>query len=154
MHDDDEAPGLDRFVKMQDMSYQDAITELRRGAKRTHWMWFIFPQLAGLGRSKIARTYAIVDLAEAAAYLKHPVLGARLVECANAVLAISGRTAREIFGKPDDMKLRSSATLFARVSAPDSVFERVLERYFSAVPDERTVELLERGGGEASRTVG
>lgn len=133
---------LERFVQAQEGVYQYALAELRHGEKRTHWMWFVFPQLAGLGRSSMARRYAIADLAEAEAYLRHPVLGARLIECAEAVLAVEGRSAREIMGSPDDVKLRSSATLFQRVSAPGSVFERLIEQYFDRRGDERTVELL------------
>lgn len=137
-----DVPDLDRFVQGQKDVYKIALGELRHGEKQTHWMWFIFPQLAGLGRSPTARRFAIADLAEAQAYLRHPVLGARLVECAEAVLAVRGRSAQEIFGSPDDVKLRSSATLFARASAPASVFERILDAYFGGEADERTVGLL------------
>jgi uncharacterized protein (DUF1810 family) len=144
MHCDD-AHTLERFVQAQEGVYQYALAELRRGEKRTHWMWFIFPQLAGLGQSATARKYAIADLVEAEAYLRHPVLGARLFECAEAILAVSGRSAREILGATDEMKLRSSATLFGRVAEAGSVFERVLERYFGGRGDERTEELLARG---------
>ena len=138
----DDALDLDRFVQAQGDVYETALGELRRGEKRTHWMWFIFPQLAGLGRSPTARRYAIANRAEAEAYLRHPVLGARLVECAEAVLAVKGRSALEIFGSTDAMKLRSSATLFSLVSAPGSVFERILDTYFGQEADARTVGLL------------
>lgn len=133
---------LDRFVKAQQDVYSTALAELRRGEKRTHWMWYIFPQLAGLGKSSTAVHFAILGLAEAEAYLLHPVLGPRLLECANAVLAVPERSAREIMGVPDDMKLRSCATLFARVSPPGSVFERILDRYYDGDADMQTVALL------------
>ena len=105
-------------------------------------MWYVFPQLAGLGSSSTARRYAIQGLAEAEAYLRHPLLGPRLVEAAEAALAVAGRSAREVFGSPDDLKLRSSATLFARVSPDGSVFHRLLDRYFDGSPDPRTLALL------------
>jgi len=133
---------LQRFLEAQDGIYDDALAELRAGRKRTHWMWFVFPQIAGLGRSATAVHYAIADLAEARAYLAHPLLGARLEECARAVLGVAGRTAHEIFGSPDDLKLRSSMTLFAQVAGPDSVFPRVLERYYGGEADARTLDLL------------
>ena len=134
--------GLDRFVQAQAASFDHALAELQSGHKRSHWMWFIFPQLAGLGASALSQRYAIQSLAEAEAYLQHPVLGRRLIECAEAVLAVEGRSALDIFGSPDDLKLRSCATLFAQVSPPGSVFERLLEKYFDARPDERTLRLL------------
>ena len=143
----DDVYDLDRFVHAQEGAYEHALAELRQGQKRTHWMWFVFPQLAGLGHSAMAQRYAIADLAEAKAYLDHPVLGARLVECADAVLAIKGRMAREIFGSPDDLKLRSSATLIHRAATPGSVFESVLAKYFDGRADERTDELLRREDG-------
>lgn len=121
---------LDRFVQAQERSYVQALSEMRVGRKSSHWMWYIFPQLSGLGHSTASMKYSIRTLAEAEAYLQHPVLGPRLVECAEAVLAVEGRSAREIFGSPDDRKLRSSATLFALVSTPGSVFHRLLETYF------------------------
>ncbi len=146
MHDDG-THDLGRFVEAQAHVYRTALAELRRGKKESHWMWFVFPQLAGLGQSEMARRYAIADLSEAEAYLRHPVLGARLTECAEAVLAIDGRSAREILGSPDDLKLRSCATLFQCVAEREggSVFERVLEKYFGGRGDERTEELLRRG---------
>jgi len=138
---------LERFIAAQDGSYPYALAELHAGRKRTHWMWFIFPQFNGLGSSAMSRRYAVTDLAEARAYLAHPVLGPRLRECAEALLQIRGRSAREILGSPDDLKLRSSATLFAQVSAEGSVFHRVLAQYFGGEPDPRTLRLL--GGGSA-----
>ncbi len=133
---------LDRFVQAQNGVYDQALAEIRAGQKRTHWMWFVFPQLAGLGSSPMARKYAIQNLDEAREYLKHPVLGARLRECAEAVLSVSGKSAHEIFGSPDDMKLRSCATLFAHVSPEDSVFHRILRQYYSSEPDKETIRLL------------
>jgi uncharacterized protein (DUF1810 family) len=133
--------GLDRFVEAQDGVYDDALAELSTGRKRTHWMWFIFPQIAGLGSSPTAQLYAIRSLDEARAYLAHPVLGPRLRACAEALLAVQGRSAREILGSPDDLKLRSSMTLFARAADDPDVFEAVLERYYDG-PDPRTLALL------------
>jgi uncharacterized protein (DUF1810 family) len=133
---------LDRFVHAQKGDYDQALSEIRSGRKRSHWMWYIFPQFAGLGLSTISRTYAIKSVAEAVAYLRHPVLGPRLIECAEAALAVESRSAQEIFGTPDDMKLRSCATLFARVSPSHPVFQRLLDRYFHGQPDEKTLGLL------------
>ncbi|MEN6517898.1 MAG: DUF1810 domain-containing protein [Methanospirillum sp.] len=133
---------LDRFVQAQRRCYEQALNELRNGRKSSHWMWYIFPQLAGLGRSPISMEYSIRTLAEAEAYLRHPVLGPRLAECAGAVLAVEGRSAHDLFGSPDDRKLRSCATLFAIVSPPGSVFHRLLDRYFRGEPDARTRQLL------------
>jgi uncharacterized protein (DUF1810 family) len=138
---------LDRFVVAQAGSYETALSELRTGRKQSHWMWFIFPQFVGLGFSLTSRHYAIKSLAEAHAYLSHPILGPRLVECAEAVLAIEGRSVHEIFGSPDDMKLRSSATLFAYVSPHASIFERILDAYFQGTPDGTTLGLLRSSVG-------
>lgn len=133
---------LGRFVTAQDGVYDEALAEIRSGRKRSHWMWFVFPQLAGLGSSATSRRFAIRSVAEARAYLDHPVLGPRLTEAAGAALSVEGRTAREIFGSPDDLKLRSCATLFAHVSPAGSVFHRLLDRFFAGEPDRRTLELL------------
>ncbi|MFO0901225.1 MAG: DUF1810 domain-containing protein [Pirellulales bacterium] len=138
-----DAAGLERFVAAQTGVYAAALAEICAGRKQTHWMWFVFPQLAGLGSSATAQKYAIRDLAEAQAYLQHPLLGARLGECAEAALGVEGRTAHDIFGSPDELKLRSCATLFAQVSPPGSVFERLLEKHFGGQPDPRTLALLE-----------
>jgi uncharacterized protein (DUF1810 family) len=132
---------LSRFVQAQQGVYRTALAELRAGSKRSHWMWFVFPQLAGLGHSATARRYAIGSLDEARAYLAHPVLGPRLVEAAAALLAVEGRTAGQILGYPDDLKLRSSMTLFARAADDPGVFQAVLDRYYDG-PDPRTLELL------------
>jgi uncharacterized protein (DUF1810 family) len=130
---------LDRFVTAQDSggTYQQAVSELRNGSKTSHWMWFIFPQLAGLGRSIISQTYAISDLTEARAYLKHPLLGPRLIECAEIVASHRGLTAEQIFGGIDAMKLRSSMTLFAHAEPQQPVFSKVIEQYFAG-PDPET----------------
>jgi len=133
---------LDRFLVAQEVQYDAALAEIRDGRKRSHWMWYVFPQIAGLGLSEMSQRYAIRSAAEARAYLEHPVLGPRLVECFEAVLGVAGRTAGEIFGSPDELKLRSCATLVASVSPPESVFERMLVRYFAGERDLRTVELL------------
>ncbi len=132
---------LDRFLRAQAVDYARALSELRAGQKQSHWMWYIFPQIEGLGGSAMSRRYSIKSAAEARAYLEHPVLGARLRECFGAVLNIEGRSAHEIFGSPDDMKLRSSATLFAAVS-DEAVFKDVLQKYFDGKADEPTLGLL------------
>jgi uncharacterized protein (DUF1810 family) len=137
---------LERFVEAQTTIYDQALSEIASGRKRTHWMWFVFPQLAGLGASPMSVHYAISDAAEAVAYLAHPVLGPRLVACAEAVLKHSNLTASAIFGYPDDLKLRSSATLFAFVSPAGSVFHRIIDVFFQGQPDEATVRRLEPGG--------
>lgn len=147
--DRDDPFDLSRFTKAQQGIYDSALAELRSGRKRTHWMWFIFPQIAGLGHSPTSQHYAIKSSNEARQYLKHPVLGARLLECAEAVLAVEGRSVSDIFGYPDDMKLMSSMTLFAAVEDnPDSVFIQVLEKYFQGKQDHRTLQLLESLGGQ------
>jgi uncharacterized protein (DUF1810 family) len=133
---------LDRFVQAQQDDYAQALAEIRGGRKRTHWMWYVFPQLDGLGFSSTAQFYAIKSLDEARAYLEHPVLGPRLLECAEAAAGVEGRSAREIFGSPDDLKLRSCATLFAQVSPPGSVFHRALDKYYRGEPDQQTLRLL------------
>ena len=119
------------------------LSELRAGCKRTHWMWFVFPQLAGLGHSAMASFYAIADLDEARRYLAHPVLGPRLVQCMDIINAIEGKTAHDIFGSPDDLKLRSSLTLFAAAASEPGPFEGALARYFDAAPDPATLDILE-----------
>ena len=135
---------LNRFVQAQEGSYAQALSEIRGGRKRSHWMWFIFPQFAGLGFSSTAQFYAIKSLDEAKAYLKYPVLGAHLVECVEALLRLEGRSTEEIFGSPDYLKLRSSATLFAEISSPGSVFHKLLAKYYPKGPDPRTLALLEK----------
>ena len=123
---------LERFVQAQDSggTYQQAVAELRSGRKTTHWMWFIFPQIAGLGRSAMAQAYAISDLAEAQAYLAHPILGPRLIECAEIVAAQQERSAEQIFGGIDAIKLRSSMTLFAHAAPDQTIFQQVIDQYY------------------------
>lgn len=133
---------LERFVTAQEPVYAQALAEIRSGRKRSHWMWFIFPQIQGLGWSSMSQRFAISGPDEARAYLQHPVLGPRLVECMQAVLQIKGKSAEDIFGSPDDMKLRSCATLYAAVSPPESVFQQVLDRYFDGQRDEQTLSRL------------
>jgi uncharacterized protein (DUF1810 family) len=135
-------PRLDRFVAAQDPVYATVLDELRNGHEASHWMWFVFPQIAGLGHSEMSRRYAIESLQEARDYLAHPVLGARLRECAGLVLATRGRSALEIFGSIDARKLRSSMTLFHRAAPHEPVFGEVLDRYFEAMPDPATDEAL------------
>jgi uncharacterized protein (DUF1810 family) len=139
---DDDPFDLNRFVTAQQRDYEHALAEIKSGRKRTHWMWYIFPQIDGLGSSSTAKHYSIKSLDEANAYLDHPVLGPRLRECAMAVVGLDDLSATEIFGTPDDLKLRSSATLFAHVSPPDSVFAHVLKKYYGNEPDDRTLHLL------------
>jgi len=138
---------LERFVAAQDRSgtYQRALAEIRAGEKVSHWMWFIFPQVAGLGRSPMAQEYAISSAAEARGYLAHPVLGPRLAECAAALLTVEGKSAEDIFGPVDAMKLRSSITLFQAVAGPYDVWtvlSQVLEKFFAGVPDDATLARL------------
>ena len=134
---------LNRFTSAQERVYGTVLAELKSGRKRSHWIWFIFPQIEGLGHSSTSQFYAIKSIEEARRYLKHPVLGARLVECAETVLGVEGRSVSDIFGYPDDMKLKSSMTLFASVREdPHSVFVRVLDKYFHGERDERTLQLL------------
>jgi uncharacterized protein (DUF1810 family) len=136
---------LDRFVRAQAADYDQALSELREGKKRSHWMWYIFPQMEGLGLSPMSRQYAIKSADEARAYLDHPILGPRLQECATVVYDIDGRSAFDIFGAPDDMKLRSSATLFASVSG-GGVFEQIIQKYFEGQHDEKTLQTLRSTG--------
>jgi uncharacterized protein (DUF1810 family) len=133
---------LERFVVEQDLDYENVLGELRRGRKSSHWIWFIFPQIAGLGHSEMSQRFAISSLGEARAYLAHPVLGARLRECSQLVLAIDGRSADEIFGPLDAMKVRSSMTLFHRAAPEEPEFAQVLDRYFGGVADEATDERI------------
>jgi uncharacterized protein (DUF1810 family) len=138
----DDPHDLNRFVEAQEDDYERALSEIVGGRKRTHWMWYIFPQIDGLGSSSISRRFSIKGVEEARAYLDHPVLGPRLLGCAEAVVAIEDRSATEIFGSPDDLKLKSCATLFAFVLPPGSVFDRLLAKYYAGARDEKTLHLL------------
>jgi uncharacterized protein (DUF1810 family) len=133
---------LHRFVEAQDPVYSQVCEELRRGYKTGHWMWFVFPQITGLGSSETSRRFAISSLTEAEAYMQHSVLRKRLEECASLVLKVSGRTAHEIFGSPDDLKFRSCMTLFARTSGKHPVFEENLQKYFKGEHDRMTLDEL------------
>ena len=133
---------LERFVKAQADTYQTALNEIKSGRKRSHWMWYIFPQIQGLGFSGMSQRYAILDLNEAACYLEHEVLGSRLIEISNALLAQNTDSATTIFGKPDDMKLRSSMTLFAQVDNAPPIFQKILDKFFGGTPDEKTLRIL------------
>jgi uncharacterized protein (DUF1810 family) len=135
---------LIRFVRAQEGTYDQALSELKLGRKRSHWIWWIFPQLDGLGFSPITKRFSIKSEDEARAYLAHPILGPRLIECAEAIVSVEGKSARDILGSPDDLKLKSCATLFAQVSAPGSVFEQILEKFYSGERDPATLGLLTR----------
>ncbi len=133
---------LNRFVEAQEDDYPTALAELEAGEKTSHWMWYIFPQFDGLGYSSMSKRYAIKSVDEAKAYLAHPVLGPRLLECAKAILGVEGRSAFEILNSPDDAKLCSCATLFASVSPAGSVFHQILDKYYAGKADEKTLRLL------------
>jgi uncharacterized protein (DUF1810 family) len=134
---------LARFLEAQNDIYDRALEELSAGRKKSHWMWFIFPQIAGLGTSAMAEKYAIRSADEASSYLADPILGSRLIRCADAVLSVKGRSAKDIFGSPDDLKLRSSMTLFSAVSDYGSIFHKVIDQYYEGKFDTRTVQLLD-----------
>lgn len=133
---------LNRFVQAQQDDYERALFEIKSGRKRSHWMWYIFPQFEGLGFSTTSNRYSVKSVAEAKAYLSDPVLGVRLTECVEAVLKVEGKSAYEIFGSPDDMKLKSCATLFAYASPAESVFDRLLDQFFQGEHDAKTLRLL------------
>ncbi|OQA18686.1 MAG: hypothetical protein BWY63_01966 [Chloroflexi bacterium ADurb.Bin360] len=141
----DDPHDLNRFINAQEGVYERALAELKSGQKRSHWMWFIFPQVEGLGQSPTSQYFAIKSVAEARAYLAHPLLGARLRESAEAVLALKGRSASEVFGFPDDLKFRSCMTLFAEIAGADSIFAYVLQKVFNDQRDRQTLEFLTRG---------
>lgn len=138
----DDPFALDRFVAAQATVYEAVLAELAAGHKRSHWVWFIFPQISGLGHSQMSRSYAIGSLGEASAYLAHPILGQRLRQCTKLVLATQGRTLREILGSPDDRKFWSSMTLFARAAPNEALFSAALDRFFGGAPDPGTVDRL------------
>lgn len=136
------ADTLSRFLDAQNQVYMKALEEIKGGRKTSHWMWYIFPQIKSLGQSDTAKFYAIQDMAEATAYLRHPVLGKHLIEISQAVLRLEGKTANQIFGSPDDLKLCSSMTLFAQVEGADPVFQNVINSYFNGISDQVTLQLL------------
>lgn len=133
---------LERFIDAQRTDYAIALAEIKRGRKQSHWMWYIFPQVQGLGLTSTSKHYAIKNIDEASAYLKHKILGKRLIEISNALLEIKTNDAHAVFGTPDDMKLRSSMTLFAEVQNADKVFQKVLDKFFNGRKDEKTLQLL------------
>jgi uncharacterized protein (DUF1810 family) len=133
---------LERYIKAQAPVYAQALAELRRGHKQSHWMWYVFPQLAGLGHSAMSHSYAIESLDEAREYLAHPILGGRLRECCRTLMELEGRTAHEIFRSPDDLKFRSSLTLFSQAALEEPLFRELLQKYFGGSPDATTLELL------------
>ncbi len=137
-----EESSLQRFTEAQERDYQAALTEIRNGRKQSHWMWYIFPQIQGLGFSATSKFYAIKDLHEAADYLNHPVLGKRLVEISAAILQLAGNNATSIFGNPDDLKLKSCMTLFAALPHTNPVFNLVLEKYFKGAKDSKTLQII------------
>jgi uncharacterized protein (DUF1810 family) len=143
---------LKRFLLAQERDYVTALREIKAGRKQSHWMWYIFPQFDGLGYSSTSKLYAIKSIDEAKAFLAHPVLGPRLLECAEAVVGVEGRSAAAIFGSPDDMKLKSCATLFAHVSSAGSVFERLLAKYYDSERDHKTSQLLGIDAGTSRMT--
>jgi len=131
-----------KFLDAQNQLYLKALAEIKNGQKVSHWMWFIFPQIKGLGRSEMAQRFAINDLEEAAAFLEHPVLGKHLLEISSELLNLEGKTATQIFGSPDDLKLRSCMTLLSQVKNADPVFQQVIDKYYEGVYDARTLELI------------
>lgn len=135
---------LNRFVDAQKTDYQQALSEIKNGRKRSHWMWYIFPQIQGLGFSETSRYYGIKDAAEAAAYLAHPVLGSRLLEICQALLKLESSNATSIFGSPDDVKLKSSMTLFAALPGANPVFQQVLDKFFNGAKDAKTLQIIGR----------
>lgn len=145
--------GLERFVKAQEQSYGQALREIQNGRKRSHWMWYIFPQIQGLGHSPTAQYYAVRDQAEAKAYMAHPVLGSRLLEISKELLRLKSSNAREVLGSPDDMKLKSSMTLFETVS-DEPVFGRVLDKFFAGERDMLTLDFLKKENGQADQGSG
>jgi uncharacterized protein (DUF1810 family) len=135
---------LQRFLSAQSGIFEGVVAELSAGRKRSHWMWFIFPQIAGLGHSAMAEKYAIGSASEARAYLEHPILGARLRQCTQLVIDIRGRGIDEIFGNPDDVKFCSSMTLFMKAAADPTIFKNAIDKYFAGVLDQKTLEMLAR----------
>ena len=139
------AYNLKRFLDAQENNYTQALTEIRQGRKQGHWMWFIFPQISGLGYSETAKFYAIQDLHEAGAYLAHPTLGSRLIDISNAFLGIDGKSTNAILGSPDDLKMKSSMTLFGLLPNTDPVFQAVLDKFFNGSQDAKTLAIVKNG---------
>ena len=139
---------LKRFVDAQENEFQNALNEIKNGRKQSHWMWFIFPQIAGLGFSETSKFYAINDIIEAGLYLEHKILGSRLIKISEELLKIEGKTAREIFGSPDDLKLKSCMTLFSLLQNTNLVFEAVLNKYFNGTKDSKTLQLIKINSSE------
>jgi len=135
---------LDRFIEAQETDYQVALSEVKNGKKQSHWMWYIFPQIEGLGHSETSKLYAIKDLKEAEDFLQHPVVGKRLIEISNELLKLDNDDANDIFGSPDDLKLQSSMTLFSSLTNTHPVFQLILEKFFKGVRDEKTLQLIDR----------
>ncbi len=133
---------MNRFIEAQENNYATALAEIRNGRKQTHWIWYVFPQIRGLGQSATSKYYAIRDLQEAEEYLQHPILGKRLIEISRALLELKEDNAHKIFGSPDDLKVRSSMTLFALVKDADPVFQQVLDRFFRGERDKNTLALV------------
>ncbi len=137
-------PNLQRFLDAQKSSYQTALTEIKNGRKRSHWMWYIFPQIQGLGFSEISRFYALKDVSEAEAYLQHPVLGSRLIEISEVAAQLAPNNATQVFGSPDDLKLKSCMTLFAALDQTDPVFQSVLDKFFAGSKDSQTLQIIKK----------
>lgn len=137
---------LERFIKAQQRDFENALSEIKRGRKQSHWMWYIFPQIQGLGFSETSKYYAIKDSDEAEAYFRHPILGARLITICTALLASLGNDANKIFGSPDDLKLKSSMTLFASLNNTNPIFSHVLDKFFGGTKDDKTLRLLNKQG--------
>ena len=133
---------LERFIEAQRRNYENALSEIKKGKKQSHWMWYIFPQVKGLGFTSTSNYYSIIDLNEADAYLQHEILGKRLIQICNELLLLKSNNAREIFGTPDDMKLKSSMTLFASLENADPVFETVLQKFFKGDKDQKTINII------------
>jgi uncharacterized protein (DUF1810 family) len=142
VYDMNEASGLARFLDAQKETFDEALQEIKEGKKRSHWMWYIFPQLKGLGFTDISKYYAIKDLREASEYLNHPILGSRLIMISSALLELTTRDAYKIFGLPDELKLKSSMTLFSLVDGADAVFQQVIDEFFGGEKDQKTLNLL------------
>ncbi len=134
---------LKRFIDAQESKFQNALNEIKNGRKQSHWMWFIFPQIAGLGYSETSKFYAIKDTVEASLYLEHFVLGSRLIEISEALIKIEGKTANQIFGSPDDLKLKSCMTLFSSIQNTNSIFKTVLKKYFNGTKDLKTLQIIQ-----------